>query len=230
MSALEQAIATLETLGDPQQTAAQAAEHKVDRPYFGVSNPALDAMSKDLRADLELDDRITLADALWQSNGHEPRVLAAKLLTQARLRPDDTRAWDLIASWVPDLDTSAIADQVCTAGQKRLVWEPKRIDQLEPWTEAEHMWTRRATLLMTLPWTKQNHPKPEEQHARDRILGWAALYTKDHDWFIQKAISQWLRELAKHDTARVVEFLEEFGDAMKPFARKEASRTLSPLL
>lgn len=230
MSTLEHVIATLETLGDAQKASAMQAEHKIERRYFGVAPPALDTMSKDIRAELSLDDRISLADRLWQTNAHEARVLAAKLLTQARLRPDDTRAWDIIASWVPDLDTSAIADQVCTAGQKRLVWDPKRLEQLEPWTESEHMWTRRAALLMTLPWSKQNHPKPEEQQARDRILGWAALYTKDHDWFMQKAISLWLRELAKHDTARVVEFLEEFGDAMKPFARKEASRTISPLL
>ena len=32
-----------------------------------------------------------------------------------------------------------------------------------------HMWTRRAALVMTLPWTKQNHPKPQDLNViRDR--------------------------------------------------------------
>ena len=89
------------------------------------------------------------------------------------------------------------------------------------------MWTRRAALVMTLPWTKQNHPKPADLAVRERVLGWAAGYVTDHDWFIQKAIGWWLRELSKHDAGRVADFLENHGDAMKPFAVKEASRKLA---
>jgi 3-methyladenine DNA glycosylase AlkD len=88
------------------------------------------------------------------------------------------------------------------------------------------MWTRRAALVMTLPWTKQNNPKPAELTARDRVLGWAAGYTTDHDKFIQKAIAWWLRELSKHDADAVRLFLDEHGAAMKPFAAKEAAKLL----
>jgi len=80
--------------------------------------------------------------------------------------------------------------------------------------------------VMTLPWTKQNHPKPAEEAELDRILGWAASYVPDHDWFIQKAIAWWLRELSKHDASRVRTFLAAYGEQMKPFARKEAARKL----
>ena len=44
---------------------------------------------------------------------------------------------------------------------------------------------------MTLPWTKQNHPKPADLAIREKVLGWAAGYVTDHDWFIQKAIAWW---------------------------------------
>jgi 3-methyladenine DNA glycosylase AlkD len=90
------------------------------------------------------------------------------------------------------------------------------------------MWTRRAALGATLPWTKQNHPKPADLVCRDRILGWAAGYAADHDWFIQKAVGWWLRDLSKHDPARTRAFLAEHGAALKPFARKEAARKLPP--
>lgn len=211
---------------DDAKALEMQAYHKVSRQYLGVANPIIDAHVKAWRAALTLEDRLALADGLWQSNVHEGRVAAAKLLTQARIRPDDAAAWRLIASWVPDFDAWAIADHASIAGQKRLVMDPSRLDEVEGWTTASHMWTRRAALVMTLPWTKQNHPKPAEIAARDRILGWAASYVDDHEWFIQKAIAWWLRELSKHDAPRVVAFLDTYGDRLKPFARKEASQKL----
>ena len=58
------------------------------------------------------------------------------------------------------------------------------------------------------------------------MLGWAAGYATDRDWFIQKAIGWWLRELSKHDPDRTRAFIEAYGARMKTFARKEAMRHL----
>ncbi|MEL6519216.1 MAG: DNA alkylation repair protein [Pseudomonadota bacterium] len=220
------AIAALTELSQPGKAAEMAAYHKVDRPYLGTANPDIDAACKRWRPEMSLDDRLTLASGLWDSNIHEARIAAAKLLTQARLRPDDSAAWALIRSWVPSFDAWAVADHASIAGQKRLVWDPSRIDDVEPWTRSDHMWTRRAALVMTLPWTKQNHPKPADLAIRDRVLGWAAGYVDDPEWFIQKAVAWWLRELSKHDPDRVRGFLEAHGERMKPFARREAGKKL----
>jgi len=228
MIPIEDALATLQTQGDAQKAAEMAKYHKAKRVYFGVPNPAIDEAAKEWRAGLDLDERLELASQLWDSNVHEARVAAAKLLVQARIKPDDA-AWALIASWVPQFDAWAIADHVCGAGARRLLADPTRLDNVEAWTTSDHMWTRRAAMVMTLPWTKFNNPKPEDLAARERILGWAAGYTKDPAWFIQKSVSWWLRELGKHDAPRVHAFLAENGDAMKPFARKDASRKLPPL-
>lgn len=211
---------------DPQKAVEMQAYHKVTRTYLGVANPVIDAACKGWRAAVTLDERLQLAADLWASDVHEGRIAAAKLLTQARIRPDDAAAWELIESWVPSFDAWAVADHACIAGQKRLVADPDRIDTVAAWTRSDHMWTRRAALVMTLPWTKQNHPKPADLAIRDRVLGWAASYVPDHDWFIQKAIAWWLRELSKHDAPRVQAFLDTHGAAMKPFARREAARKL----
>lgn len=218
----EDALAQLRAAADPAEVARMAAYHKVDRPYLGLRVPAIDALAKGWRAEVTLDERLALADGLWRTNIHEARVAAAKLLEQARIRPDDSSAWRLITSWVPDFDAWAIADHVSIAGQKRLVADPARLDEVEGWTRSDHLWTRRAALVMTLPWTKQNTPKPAELAARDRILGWAAGYVDDPAWFIQKAVGWWLRELSRHDPVRVMDFLAAHGDRMKPFARREA--------
>ena len=159
------------------------------------------------------------------TNIHEARVAAAKLLTQARIRPDDA-AWPLICAWVPDFDAWAIADHVTIAGQKRVVADPTRMDVAEGWTTSPQMWTRRAALVIALPWTKQNHPRPDELVMRDRVLGWCATLADDRDWFIQKAIAWWVRDLSKHDPARAQGFLDDHGARLKPFARTEAAKYL----
>jgi len=182
----DQALSALSATANPAKAAEMARYHKIDRPYLGVANPEIDALAKSWRRDLALDDRLMLAAALWDTNIFEARVASAKLLTQARIRPDDQDAWKLIKSWVPDFDSWAVADHAAIAGQKRLVADPARLDEVEPWTKSDHMWTRRAALVMTLPWTKQRHPKPDDIAARDRILGWAASYVDDPEWFIRK--------------------------------------------
>ncbi len=221
-----EALSELRSATDPERAAGSAAYHKVEREYLGLSVPQIDEMTKRWRSELTLEQRLDLAADLWASNIHEARIAAAKLLNQARIRPDDEGAWRLIASWVPDFDGWAVADHASIAGQKRLVADPARLDEVETWTTSQHMWTRRAALVMTLPWTKMNHPKQDDLARRDRILGWAASYVDDKDWFIQKAIGWWLRDLSKHDPDRTRAFIEQFGPRMKPFARKEALRHL----
>jgi 3-methyladenine DNA glycosylase AlkD len=222
----EAALAELAAMAQPGKAEDMAAYHKVDRPYLGTANPDIDEAARRWRADLTLDARLALAGGLWDSNVHEGRIAAAKLLTQARIRPDDDGAWRLIASWVPQFDAWAVADHAAIAGQKRLVWDPARLDEIEGWTGSDHMWTRRAALVMTLPWTRLRDPKPADIARRTRILGWAEGYVDDRDWFIQKAIAWWLRDLSKHDPDSVRAFLAAHGDRMKAFARKEAGRLL----
>ena len=223
---IDEAIAQIQSKAIPGKSVEMAAYHKVDRPYIGTSNPDIDALTKAWRKDLNHEERVNLAQELWESNIHEARIAAAKLFTQARIKPKDADVWEMIKSWVPSFDAWAIADHAAIAGQKRLIADPSRLDDLESWTRSEHLWTKRAVLVMTLPWCKQNHPKPHEIEARTRILNWAGEYVHDQEWFIQKAVAWWIRDLSKHDKPRAQTFLETHGQHMKNFARKEAARYL----
>lgn len=222
---LEDALAALRAAAEPGRAEGMAAYHKVPREYIGVRNPEIDRLAKDWRGQLGVDARVTLADQLWKTNIFEARLAAAKLLTQARIRPD-AAVWQLICSWLPDLDSWAIADHAMMAGQKRLVAEPSRIADVAEWTRSESHWIRRAAMVVTLPFAKQNHPKPEELAIRIRVLEWAAAYVRDEEWFIQKSVAWWLRDLSKHDPERVEYFLSNHARHMKPFARKEAAKYL----
>lgn len=223
---IDSAMAQLHAAADGDYALYAAAYHKTVRPYLGIKVPVVDAMADEWRAQCSLADRLTLAAALWDSNIHEARIGAAKLLTQARIKPEDDGAWALIQSWVPQFDAWAIADHTCKAAEKRITADPLRINAVQAWTTSENMWVRRAALVATLPFAKQNFPKPVELQIRDQVLGWAAGYCDDRDWFIQKAVAWWLRDLSKHDVPRVTAFLADHGDRMKPFARKEAAQYL----
>jgi 3-methyladenine DNA glycosylase AlkD len=221
----EAALAALAALADPVRAAGAAAYHKAPRIYLGLAVPQIEALVAEWRAGLDVPGRVALADALWQSDIHEARIAAAKLLTQTRIT-DDGAVWRLIASWVPQFDAWAIADHAAAAGGRRLVAHPDRLDAVEAWISHPNIWARRAALTFTLPWTRLTHPKPADQAIRARVLGWAETLVPDRDWFVQKAIAWWLRDLSKHDAARARDWLAEHGPTLKPFARKEAAKYL----
>ncbi len=219
------ALDALRAQVEPGRAEQMIAYHKQSRTVLGVGNEVLNTLSRDWRGQLDLEARVDLAAGLWASDIFEARILAAKLLTQARIKPD-TAVWDLVQTWVPDFDSWAIADHAASAISKRLQADPARLDVVEGWTTSDHMWSRRAALVSTLPWAKLSNPKPADLDTRERILGWAATYVQDRDWFIQKSIAWWLRDLSKHDADRTRAFLAEHGDQMKAFARKEAVKYL----
>ncbi|KJZ24523.1 DNA alkylation repair protein [Tritonibacter mobilis] len=219
------ALDALRAQVEPGRAEQMIAYHKQSRTVLGVGNEVLNTLSRDWRGQLDLEARVDLAAGLWASDIFEARILAAKLLTQARIKPD-TAVWDLVQTWVPDFDSWAIADHAASAISKRLQADPARLDVVEGWTTSDHMWSRRAALVSTLPWAKLSNPKPADLATRERILGWAATYVQDRDWFIQKSIAWWLRDLSKHDADRTRAFLAEHGDQMKAFARKEAVKYL----
>ncbi len=222
---LENALAALRAQIEPGRAEGMAEYHKVPRPYLGLSNNTVNDLADGWRKSLPLDERLTLARALWDTNIFEARIAAAKLLTQARIRPDEN-VWQMICSWLPDLDSWAIADHAMMAGQRRVMAELSRLDQIEDWTKSESHWIRRAAMVVTLQLTRLNFPKRAELEARERVLGWAATYVRDPEWFIQKSVVWWLRDLSKHDPDRVRAFMAENGKVMKPFARKEAEKYL----
>jgi len=222
----EAAIAALRAEADPVRAAGAAAYHKTRREVLGLRVPRITELATEWRQGLSVAERVALADGLWRSDIHDARLAAAKLLTQARIAGDGP-VWRLIASWVPQFDGWAIADHASDAGARRLVADPARLDEVEGWTTSPHMWTRRAALVMTLPWTRLNHPTDQDRAIRARVLGWAATYVDDRDWFIQKCVAWWLRDLSKHDAASTRAFLAGPGTRLKPFARKEAAKYLA---
>ena len=222
MITVDEALKLLRAEAVPEAVEEMAAHHKTEREILGIRVPVITEMTQDWRHELDLEARLAFAAGLWESGIFEARIAAAKLLVQARIRPDDQEVWALITSWLPDLDCWALSDHLAEAGSRRLSADPSRLDEVEAWLKSPHSWTRRAALVFTHPWTKLTHPKAAEIEQRERILGWAAQLVQDRDWHIQKAIGTWIRDLSKRAPERAEAFLQNEGAELKSFARKLA--------
>ena len=111
--------------------------------------------------------------ALWDSDIHEARIAAAKLLTQARIREDDTAVWAEFLRWVPT--STPGRSPITPARSASAVLSPTRLASTRRGLDRrpQHVGPprrpRRHTAL-----DQARHPSPLRRAARERILGWAA--------------------------------------------------------
>lgn len=212
-------LADLKQYADKSVADGQKNYHKIERPYLGIRVPQITSVAGKASAKLTGEQLLTLCDELWETDIHEARIAAGKILERKKVR-DIEGIWFRIDRFKEDLDSWAIADHLAHAAFRCLREEPRFLEEIEnSWLKHHSFWVRRAALVFTLFQAKKGQD-PE------RPLSWAGGMVDDHEWFIQKAIGWWLRELSKHNPERVRAFLAEYRNRMKPFAVREASKYL----
>ena len=210
-------LADLTRYADQSVAEGQKNYHKIERPYLGVRVPQITEAAGRAAARLTEKQLLTLCDELWETNICEARIAVGKILERKTVS-DIEVIWIRIDRFKEDLDSWAIADHLAHAAFRCLREEPRFLDEIErEWLRHDSFWVRRASLVFTLFLAKKEQ-NPE------RPLSWAAGMVDDHEWFIQKAIGWWLRELSKHNPERVWTFLEDYRARMKPFAVREATK------
>jgi len=217
-SAEARLIRALRALGDAQRAEREKAYQKSRWEHWGVPLPKMDVPIKGTLGSLSQQQALHLCRRLWREPTWDLKIVAGRILGLKSIEPD-ADAWDFVIERLPDLDGWAVADNLASVASRCLIEDPRRLDAVEAWIENPHLWTRRAALVFTLPWAKGGRD-PE------RMLGWAARLADDRQWFIQKAIGWWLRELSKHDGRRVRRFLTEHGPKLTGVAKREATKYL----
>lgn len=211
--------AALDAVADAQRAAQEKRYQKSSWTHWGVALPKMDAAIGATVADLGQGDALALAARLWREPVWDLKIVAGRILARKAVAPD-ADVWAFVVGRMSDLDGWAVADNLAVVGGRCLVADPARLDVVESWVDNPHLWTRRAALVFTLPWTKGGRDPA-------RMLDWAARLAVDRQWFIQKAIGWWLRELSKRDPQRVRRFLDEHGAPLMAVARREASKYLA---
>jgi 3-methyladenine DNA glycosylase AlkD len=208
----------LRTLGSQARADKEKSYQKSAWQHWGVPLPKMDLAIREILADMQEDELIPLGARLWREPVWDLKMVAARILARKSV-PATERLWRFVLERMPDLDGWALADNMAGAGSRCLSADPRRLDVVATWVDSRHLWTRRAALVFTLPWTRDGDP--------ERMLAWAARLADDPGWFIQKAIGWWLRELSKRDPARVRRFLAAHGATLKGVARREAGKYLT---
>ena len=192
--------------------------HKSAREHWGVKTPHLDAVLKPYLRQQPIPALLQVSQELWQTRIFDLMIAGGRILAHKKLPASDD-LWRLLTTYLRDVDGWALEDNLAHAAWKCLLATPALLDEIEVWTAHETMWMRRAALIYTLPYAKPGYD-PE------RVLTWMGTYASDREWFIQKAIGWWLRDLGTHCPQRVVRFLNEHWDVLRGVARKEATRKL----
>lgn len=216
----QQFIQAVRVFADPARAERDRQFHKSARPHWGIKMPQLDSVVKHYVRQYPAAGLSQLAQVLWDSGTFDLMMAAGRFLGHREITASPG-IWCTIDLWLDDVDGWALEDVLAPAAWKCLLHDPAVLDDMERWTTHPAVWRRRAALVYTLPYAKPGRD-PE------RVLTWAAGYAPDPEWFIQKAIGWWLRELSKHDGARVVRFLQAHWHQLRGVARKEASRRLDP--
>lgn len=211
-------IAELRKHADPARAEHDKSYHKSSRQSLGVKTALIDKTIRPYLKELQSGQLVELADELWKTDIFDAMISAARIISDKKVMPSH-RMWLMIKSWMNEVDGWALEDNIARAAWKCIRVNPEILDELEKWTHHNNFWYRRAALIFTLPQAKKGM-NPE------RMLKWAAQYASDPEWFIQKAIGWWLRELGQHNPERVVEFLNRHWTQLKTVARKEATRKL----
>ncbi len=217
-SAQVRLLQALGALGDARRAEQEKHYQKSRWDHWGVSLPNMDVAIRETLGDLTQDEALELCRRLWREPVWDLRIVAGRILARKSIAPD-AKVWGFATERLADLDGWAMADNLATVASRCLLEDSCRLDAVETWIENPLVWTRRAALVFTLPCTKGERD-PE------RMLAWAARLADDREWFIQKAIGWWLRELSKRDPKRVRRFLTEHGERLTGVARREATKYL----
>jgi 3-methyladenine DNA glycosylase AlkD len=212
-------LQALRALGGAERAEREKRYQKSRWDHWGVSLPNMDVAIRETLGDLSQEEALDLSRRLWREPVWDLKIVAGRILARKSIAPD-AKVWGFVTERLADLDGWAVADNLATVASRCLIEDPGRLDAVETWIENPHVWTRRAALVFTLPWAK-------EKRDPERMLGWAARLADDREWFIQKAIGWWLRELSKREPKRVRRFLTEHGTKLTGVAKREATRYLA---
>jgi 3-methyladenine DNA glycosylase AlkD len=197
----ENALAALHAEGDDARVAKQKSHFGASNTYIGIAPGRLEEMARAWRKDVAFPERLELANELWMSGIFDARLMAAKLLTQARIK-DDQNVWAHITDWLAQAGTWAEIDALCSAGQRRLAADNSRINKVYKLMRHDEPLQRRAALGLTEFLAKAAHPSEREIVAIDRICEWLPEAVADESKDVHRTAQSWLRSLSKHDYKR----------------------------
>ena len=224
VTTLKQIRARLKQDSDAAHAEFHKAYHKSELRFYGLRAPRLYAVFVELfpkNETVDREDALPLIKELLASAWFEENTVGLMLL--ARIEPQLT-AKDVpylktitegLNGWGP-LDYFSLN----VLGPLALRLGEPVYKQVRAWSKAEHMWTRRASVLV--------HITPARKGTLNDTYSWPTFeeLLPEREIFIRKAIGWALRECSKKYPEQVAEFLIRVGDRASGLTRREGGRNL----
>ncbi|MGD2098124.1 MAG: DNA alkylation repair protein [Desulfobacterales bacterium] len=181
---LNDVIAELKSLGDPESAAGMAKYGIKSDRALGVSIPKLQGMAKKIGTSRKL------AGQLWSSAIHEARILACMIedpqqLTEAQLE-----------RWVKEVDSWDLCDQCCNRlFSKTAFGRQKAI----AWSQRPEEFVKRAGFVLMA--VLAVHDKEATDRKFEPFLKRIQKEASDGRHFVKKAVNWALRQIGKRNPA-----------------------------
>jgi 3-methyladenine DNA glycosylase AlkD len=176
----DEALARLKALGSEKGRLGMARYGIATDRAFGVSMPNIRSVAREMICDH------AVAEALWQSEVHEARILAGFV---------DKPAWvtsEQMDRWTGQFNSWDVCDQICGNLWNRA---PFREEKIYRWSADEREFVRRAAFA-TIAWRAVHDKKAQN----DDFLAYFPLVrsvSADNRNFVRKAVSWALRQIGK---------------------------------
>jgi len=179
---LADTLALLERKGSKATRDSNPKFGIVVKKAFGVSVGALRQIAKSIGQDHEL------AEALWQSEWYEARMLATMIDDPAQVTSAQ------MDRWCRDFDNWAIVDTACFALFDRTshAWS-----KLEPWSKRREEFQKRAAFALL--WSMTVHDRDAADAKFLQGLALIERHASDERHFVKKAINMALRATGKRN-------------------------------
>jgi 3-methyladenine DNA glycosylase AlkD len=213
----------LKEAGSGERAVKEKSYLKSPFKFHGASLPAIDRLAREFsRSNRHLAPEcvLDLCRRLWQSEYHEEKTMAIKLLS---LYPGclGIEEMPLLEEM---LEASTGWDHV-DAISIHLVGRVLEQDRgaygyLRKWGRSDNFWMRRAALISQILLFRGGRGD------KKLFFGLAGRMMKDKEFFIRKAIGWALREMSKADPDAVFNYLMEVRDRASGLTLREASKRL----
>ena len=214
---------TLKDNSNPERAEKEKSYLKSPFKFFGVPVPFMEKMAKDFKKENKDIDKKTLfrlVKRLWDSEYHQEKTLAIKLLQQFREHLDyesmpmfermlsESTGWDHV---------DGIATHLVEAVLRK---DRKAYGYLQKWSESENFWMRRASLISQILLFR------EGKGDKKLFFGFAERMIGEREFFIRKAIGWALREMSRADPDAAFGFLMRVKGRASGLTLREGSKRL----
>jgi 3-methyladenine DNA glycosylase AlkD len=223
----EEILAALEADADPDNVAGMARYGISSEGTLGVSIPALRALARDIKretgrgTEAEV-QRHELAAALWSTEVHEARILAALVDVPSLVTP---RQMD---DWAGAIDSWDICDQVCSNLFDKT---PYAYDKAFEWAEREEEFVKRAGFVLMAVLAVHDKEAPDGRFLE--MLTVIEKHASDRRNFVKKAVNWALRQIGKRNVTlhpaatELAARLAESDDKTERWVGKDAYKELT---